>query len=77
MVAVLGIVVVALLVIMIEVPSLLKNGQKKELWIFSFLLVLGLGVSIAHSMHVKLPNPIDWIIQIYRPASEMLKNAFK
>jgi len=77
MVAVLGLVVVALLVIMIEVPSLLKNGQRKEIWIFSFLLVLGVGISIAHIMHVKVPNPLDWIIQLYRPASEMLDNALK
>ncbi|MFP3389282.1 hypothetical protein [Brevibacillus sp. SIMBA_040] len=77
MVAVLGIVIVAFLVIMIEVPSLMKKRQRKELWIFSFLLVLGVGISIAHSMHVMLPNPIDWIIQLYRPASEMLDNALK
>jgi len=77
MVAVLGMLIVAVVICMIEVPTLWKNRRRKELWIFSFLLVLGVGISIAHSMHVRIPNPIDWINQLYRPASEMLDNVLK
>jgi glucan phosphoethanolaminetransferase (alkaline phosphatase superfamily) len=65
-------VVVAVVIVIIEVPSLLKKKLKKELWVFSILLILGLGFSIAQSLDVDLPNPADWIAFVYKPFSDLI-----
>lgn len=62
-----GIVAVAIAITFIEVPSLLKRGLKKELWIFSILLLLGTGLSIAEGLQVEIPNPMDALAFIYQP----------
>ncbi|GED71123.1 hypothetical protein BRE01_48250 [Brevibacillus reuszeri] len=77
MVSVFGIVLAAVVITLFEVPLLLKSHLKKELWIFSFLLLLGVGISIAHSLHVKVPNPIDGIIQLYKPVSDYIDHVLK
>jgi hypothetical protein len=66
MVTILGILFVALILLMIEVPSLLKNKQRKELWAFSILLFLGVGLSITKSLGINL-NPSDWISIVIKP----------
>ena len=66
MVAILGILFIALIMLMIEVPSLLKSKQKKELWAFSILLFLGVGLSITKSLGINL-NPSDWIAIVIKP----------
>ncbi|MGM0839277.1 MAG: hypothetical protein ACQEWE_01020 [Bacillota bacterium] len=70
--ATLGIVIVAILIIMAEVPSLLKNKAKRELWVFSVLFVIGVGLSIARGLNVSIPNPLDVLIIVYKPLSDLL-----
>lgn len=77
MLASIGIVVFALFVMLIEVPTLVKKGYKKELWSFFLLLFLGTGLSILHVLKVNLPSPHDWISFIYKPLSDVIYNFFK
>ncbi|MGF3102812.1 hypothetical protein [Rossellomorea sp. DUT-2] len=70
--ATLGIVIIAILIIMAEVPSLLKNKAKRELWVFSVLFVIGVGLSISRGLNVSLPNPLDVLIIVYKPLSDLL-----
>lgn len=72
MLASIGIVVFALLVMLIEVPSLVKKGHKKELWTFFLLLFFGTGLSILHVLKVDLSSPHDWISFIYKPLSDVI-----
>jgi hypothetical protein len=67
-----GILLVAILIIVLEVPPLLEKKQKKELWVFSLLLFLGVGLSIAESLDLNIPNPLDWIAIIYKPLSDLI-----
>lgn len=67
-----GILAVAILVIYIEVPSLLKKKQTKELWVFSVLLFIGVVLSILESLQIELPNPLDAITFIYKPFSDFI-----
>lgn len=67
-----GILAVAVIVILIEVPSLLKRKLRKELWVFSILLILGTGLSIAQGLHWNIPNPLDLMIVIYKPISNII-----
>ena len=72
MVISIGILLVAVIIAMVEVPPLRKKGLKKELWIFSILLLVGTGLSIAESLQVAIPNPLDGITMIYKPFSDFL-----
>jgi hypothetical protein len=70
-----GILAVALLLAAIDVPSLTKD--KKELWVFTFLLLMGTGLCIAKVLHVGIPNPLDWIAAVYQPLSNWITSALK
>ncbi|MBH5319754.1 hypothetical protein I6N90_18305 [Paenibacillus sp. GSMTC-2017] len=72
MLSVIGLIVLALCIAFYEMPTLIKKRKVKELWVFSSLLLIGTSMGIAESLHVLIPNPIDWIIKIYTPISEML-----
>ncbi|HWO76419.1 MAG TPA: hypothetical protein VNM69_11065 [Bacillus sp. (in: firmicutes)] len=65
-------VVAALIIIAIDVPHLKRNKFKKELWIFTVLLLIGVGLSIAHSFHITLPNPIRGMNMIFQPFSNFM-----
>jgi hypothetical protein len=70
-----GILVIAVFIAAIEVPSLL--GKKKELWVFSLLLLSGTGLSIAQALHANIPNPLDWMAAVYQPFSNWITRALK
>ncbi|TBL81146.1 hypothetical protein [Paenibacillus thalictri] len=72
MLAVAGILAASVMIVAIEVPSLLKNGQIKELWAFSVLLLLGIGLSVAVALHVDIPNPLNAYIAVFKPVSDFL-----
>lgn len=69
--------VLAVVIAIIEVPSLLKKKLKRELWVFSILLLFGGGLSIAQSLHMEIPNPVDWIAFIYKPFSDFIYGFLK
>ncbi len=70
--AITGIIVVTAAIAMFEVPSLWKKKWIKELGVFSILLLFGTGLSIAISLRVNIPNPLEWITFVYKPLSEAL-----
>ncbi len=72
-----GILAVTIAIIIIEVPSLRRRQLRKELWVFSIMLLFGVGLSIAKSLQVKIPNPVDWIIVVYKPLSDALLGLLK
>jgi hypothetical protein len=74
---IIGILAAAIAIGFIEVPSLWKNGQKRELWAFSFLLLTGTGLGIAKTLQIHIPNPLDWMAVIYKPFSDFLFGILK
>ena len=75
--AITGIVVTASLMIIIEVPPLLKEKLKRELWLFSILLLLGTVLSIAKYLQMPIPNPLDMLYVIFKPMSDLLFSFLK
>ncbi|MDI2588908.1 hypothetical protein OR571_17855 [Psychrobacillus sp. NEAU-3TGS] len=67
-----GILLVAAVILFIEVPSLLEKKHKKELIVFSILLAIGVGLSIAYSFGSAIPNPIDLLTFIYKPLHDAI-----
>ncbi|MEC0276126.1 hypothetical protein [Peribacillus frigoritolerans] len=73
MVAVAGILVIVAVIIAIDVPHLLREKLKKELWVFSILLLFGTVLSIAQALNIKIPNPLDWVTAIFKPLSDIIE----
>lgn len=67
-----GILIIAAIIVYIEVPSLLKKKYKKELIVFSIILTIGVGMSIAHSFGKSIPNPIDFLTFIFMPLHDAI-----
>ena len=57
----LGILLVATVIIFVEVPPLLEKKQKKELIIFTIILIIGVTLSILRSFGINIPNPCRFI----------------
>ncbi|WP_409342927.1 hypothetical protein [Paenibacillus sp. MBLB4367] len=70
--AISGIVVVTAAIAIIEGPSLWKKKWKKELFVFSVMLLSGTALSIALILHIDIPNPLDLIVYLYKPLSDSL-----
>ncbi|WP_338450067.1 hypothetical protein R4Z09_28685 [Niallia oryzisoli] len=66
------VIAAALIIIAIDVPHLKRNKLKKELWVFTVLLLIGVGLSIACSFHIPLPNPLKGINTILQPLSNYM-----
>ncbi|PLR80695.1 hypothetical protein CVD25_21730 [Bacillus canaveralius] len=67
-----GILAVAVIIVIKEVPYLLRKRLKKELLVFSILLLFGTGLSIAQGLHKDIPNPMDRIAFVYKRFSDFI-----
>lgn len=72
-----GILAAAALFAWLEIPLLLKAKMKKELWVFSILLLIGTGICIAISLDWAIPNPLDIIYVVFKPMSQLLDTWLK
>jgi hypothetical protein len=71
MFTVVGSLAVAVLLIIVEVPALRKKKANKELWAFSILLLFGTTLTIIQALDIQVPNPMDLIIYVYKPVSDL------
>jgi hypothetical protein len=72
MLAAAGIIITATVIAMIEVPSLLNEKFKKELWVFCLLLTFATGLSVAMSVGFEIPNPFDFILMVFKPVGDLI-----
>jgi hypothetical protein len=72
-----GIVTIGVIIMFIEVPSLLKKNHKKDLWVFSSLLILGIVLNILVQVKISIPNPLEVITAIFQPYSKVISEIFK
>ncbi|WP_199613643.1 hypothetical protein [Paenibacillus alkalitolerans] len=71
------IIAAAVIIAIIEVPAMLKKKLKRDLTVFFILLLFGTTTAILQSLHVTLPNPLDWITFVYKPASDAIQYLLK
>lgn len=74
MLKVIGILLVAAIILLIEVPSLLEKKYKKELLVFSILLTIGVGLSIAQAVGKTIPNPLDLLTLVFKPINDIFSS---
>jgi hypothetical protein len=77
MLRIVGILLVAAVILWIDVPPLLKKKNKKELLLFSILLAIGVGLSIALALGKTIPNPIDFINFMFKPLTDAISPLLK
>lgn len=69
---IIGIILVAIGMVLYEVPSMLNKKLTKELWVFSILLIFGVIFGIIESFDVEIPNPADLLTIIYKPLTDLI-----
>lgn len=62
-----------IVIILFEVPGLVKKKMWRELVAFSGYLLLGMALSIPQVLGIKIPNPSTYIEAVFRPLAELLK----
>jgi hypothetical protein len=67
-----GILLTSVAIAALEIPSLVKNRKYKEFVGFCCFLFLGTLLSIAHSLRLKIPNPLDFITFVFQPVSKFM-----
>ncbi|MFJ7976797.1 hypothetical protein ACIQZI_14050 [Peribacillus sp. NPDC096379] len=72
-----GILLIATVILLIEVPPLLEKKYKKELLVFSILLVIGVGLSIAQGVGKTIPNPMDLLTYMFKPLNDVIAHLSK
>ncbi|MEH7012457.1 hypothetical protein V7087_16855 [Neobacillus niacini] len=72
MIKVLGILVISVLIAMKEIPPLIKQKKKKEIWIFVIFQSFAAVLLCLISIDVKLPSPLEAIRVVYKPISDAI-----
>lgn len=68
-----GLIAIFILIILFEVPGLIKKKLWRELAAFSVLLAIGFVLSLLQVIGVKLPSPNEGITSLVETVSKMLK----
>lgn len=68
-----GLSAVFLVIILLQVPPLVKKGLWKELLVYSVILTLGILYSIGQVYHWPLPNPTKRMEYLFEPISQFLE----
>jgi hypothetical protein len=58
-------ILIFLCIILFEVPRLVREEMWRELAVFSVLLAIGFGISLAQAMGLPIPNPTKIIETIF------------
>lgn len=66
-------IIAVVFIVWYEVPKMIKKGERRELWLFAFLTLLGMVLVTAESFRWKIPNPLDWLTAFYRPVSTLIQ----
>jgi hypothetical protein len=67
----LGLLALAALIAVVDIPKLWKNGQKRDLWVFSAILLTAFTLIELHMFHFHIISPdkiITTIVQLLKPA---------
>lgn len=62
-------------IILLQVPGLVKKKMWRELGAFSAYLLIGMALVIPQVLGVKLPNPNEAILVLFKPLADLMKDS--
>lgn len=71
------ILMVSSLISLYEIPQLIQDKRKMDLIMFSLILAISTGLSLALALNIPVPNPVDWLRPIFDPVSKWIDNLLK
>ncbi len=71
--AIIGTVFTGAIISYFEIPQLFKNKCWREISVFILLLLVGMTLSILLIKDVTIPNPLEWITNIYNPFTSFME----
>ena len=77
MLASIGVLVLALLIALLEVPALLRQKLKKDLVVFCLLLFVSTTLVIMRLLDIPLANPTNGLMAIFTPVSHWIDQLLK
>jgi hypothetical protein len=72
-----AILIFSVIVFWIDGRLLRRKKWYREFWMFSALLLFAASVSVAQSLQIPLPNPLDLIVNSFGPVGNALLKPFK
>ncbi len=55
-----------------EVPRLREEQMKRELFVFSVLLLVGVSSALALALDLPVPNPIRAVVFVFKPLVDLI-----
>lgn len=68
-----GILIVAAAIALLEIPPLKRERRSRELAVFSALLAASTALAAVQTLHVRLPNPLEWIHSLFNPINQWIE----
>lgn len=56
----------------LELPRMIKEKERKEIWAFSALLLISIGISLMQAFVPEVPTPLKLITIVFKPFSDLL-----
>lgn len=67
-----GSIVIAAIVFLSESSRMKRQQLSKERWVLLIMLLIAAGFGIALGMKMRIPNPMDWIMIMFKPLRRFL-----
>jgi hypothetical protein len=67
------IILISLILIVIDVPSLVRNKKVKDLLFFFTILILGVVLNIFNVLHINVPSPVYLLRIVFGPVSDWIE----
>jgi hypothetical protein len=71
--AIIGTVFTGAIISYFELPQLIKNKCWREISVYILLLLVGMTLSILLIKNITIPNPLDWITNMYDPFTSFME----
>ncbi|TYR81692.1 hypothetical protein FZC66_07620 [Priestia megaterium] len=70
----LGVLLISIVILVVELPKLLKMDKRKDMYFFLIFLLLSTVMNIVYYLQLPVPNPLDWLTTVLQPLTKLTKS---
>jgi hypothetical protein len=67
------IVLIAIILMLIDVPNIVRKKKRKDLFFFLTILIVGAVLNILNVLHINIPSPVSLLHIVYGPISDWIE----